>query len=221
MTVKESPDWLKNKLSTIGLHPINNIVDITNFILFAYGQPLHSFDADKIKGGKVVVKTMPEGTPFVTLDGVERKLSERDLMICNVEEPMCMGGVFGGLDSGISDGTKNVFLESAYFHPTWIRKSARRHQLSTDASFRFERGIDPNGTLYALKQAAMLVKELAGGTISMEIKDVNPVPAQDFKVDFNFEYADSLIGKKLDRQVMKSIVENLGIKVGTASLRCG
>ncbi|MBO7589558.1 MAG: phenylalanine--tRNA ligase subunit beta [Bacteroidaceae bacterium] len=213
VTVKESPDWLKNRLSTIGLHPINNIVDITNYILFAYGQPLHSFDADKIKGGKVVVKTMPEGTPFVTLDGVERKLSERDLMICNTEEPMCMGGVFGGLDSGISDSTKNVFLESAYFHPTWIRKSARRHQLSTDASFRFERGIDPNGTLYALKQAAMLVKELAGGTISMEIKDVNPVPAQDFKVSFSFDYADSLIGKRLDREVMRSIVENLGIKV--------
>ncbi|MBO4267743.1 MAG: phenylalanine--tRNA ligase subunit beta, partial [Bacteroidaceae bacterium] len=193
--------------------PINNIVDITNYILFAYGQPLHSFDADKIKGGKVVVKTMPEGTPFVTLDGVERKLSERDLMICNTEEPMCMGGVFGGLDSGISDATENVFLESAYFHPTWIRKSARRHQLSTDASFRFERGIDPNGTLYALKQAAMLVKELAGGTISMEIKDVNPVPAQDFKVSFSFDYADSLIGKRLDREVMRSIVENLGIKV--------
>ena len=213
VTVKESPDWLKNRLSTIGLHPINNIVDITNYILFAYGQPLHSFDADKIKGGKVVVKTMPEGTPFVTLDGVERKLSERDLMICNTEEPMCMGGVFGGLDSGISDSTKNVFLESAYFHPTWIRKSARRHQLSTDASFRFERGIDPNGTLYALKQAAMLVKELAGGTISMDIKDVNPVPARDFKVDFSFDYADSLIDKKLDRGTMRSIVENLGIKV--------
>ena len=184
VTVKESPDWLKNKLTAIGLHPINNIVDITNYILFAYGQPLHSFDADKIKGGKVVVKTMPEGTPFVTLDGIERKLSERDLMICNTEEPMCMGGVFGGLDSGISDSTKNVFLESAYFHPTWIRKSARRHQLSTDASFRFERGIDPNGTLYALKQAAMLVKELAGGTISMDIKDIYPSKIENFKIDF-------------------------------------
>ena len=128
-TVKESPDWLKQKLTIIGLHPVNNIVDITNYILFAYGQPLHSFDADKIKGGKVVERTMPEGTPFVTLDGVERKLSDRDLMICNIEEPMCIGGVFGGLDSGITDETVNVFLESAYFHPTWIRKSARRHQL--------------------------------------------------------------------------------------------
>lgn len=215
VTVKESPDWLKNRLSTIGLHPINNIVDVTNYILFAYGQPLHSFDADKIKGGKVVVRTMPEGTPFTTLDGVERKLSERDLMICNAQEPMCMAGVFGGLDSGIQDTTVNVFLESAYFHPTWIRKSARRHQLSTDASFRFERGIDPNGVIYALKQAAMLIKELAGGEIAMEITDNYPVPMNDFEVDFSFDYADSLIGKKLDRQVMKSIVENLGIKVGS------
>ncbi|MGX8689786.1 MAG: phenylalanine--tRNA ligase subunit beta, partial [Bacteroidaceae bacterium] len=217
ITVKESPDWLKNRLTAIGLHSINNIVDITNYILFAYGQPLHSFDADKIKGGKVVVKTMPEGTPFVTLDGIERKLSERDLMICNTSEPMCMGGVFGGLDSGISDSTKNVFLESAYFHPTWIRKSARRHQLSTDASFRFERGIDPNGTLYALKQAAMLVKELAGGTISMDIKDVYPSKIENFKIDFEFDYADRLIGKQLDRKVMKSIVENLGITVESFS----
>ena len=221
VTVKESPDWLKNKLSTIGLHPINNIVDITNYILFAYGQPLHSFDADKIKGGKVVVKTMPEGTPFVTLDGVERKLSERDLMICNTEDPMCMGGVFGGLESGISDSTVNVFLESAYFHPTWIRKSARRHQLSTDASFRFERGIDPNGTIYALKQAAMLVKELAGGTISMDIKDVYPSKIENFKIDFEFDYADRLIGKQIDRKVMKSIVENLGITVESFDEKTG
>lgn len=214
--IAESPEWLKNRLTAIGLHPINNVVDITNYILFAYGQPLHSFDADKIGGGKVVVKTMPQDTPFVTLDGVERKLSERDLMICDSEKPMCMGGVFGGLDSGISDSTVNVFLESAYFHPTWIRKSARRHQLSTDASFRFERGIDPNGCIYALKQAAMLVKELAGGTISMQITDVYPKPIEDFKVDFSFEYADNLIGKKLDRQVMQNIVSDLGIKVESA-----
>lgn len=163
VTVKESPEWLKRKMVAIGLNPINNVVDITNYILHAYGQPLHSFDADMIEGGKVVVKTMPEGTPFVTLDGQERKLSDRDLMICNVKEPMCIAGVFGGLKSGISENTKNVFLESAYFNPTWIRKCARRHQLSTDASFRFERGIDPNGVVYALKQAAMLIKELAGG----------------------------------------------------------
>lgn len=213
VTVKESPEWLKNRLSTIGLHPINNIVDVTNYILFAYGQPLHSFDADRIKGGKVVVRTMPEGTLFTTLDGIERKLSERDLMICNAQEPMCLAGVFGGLESGISDSTVNVFLESAYFHPTWIRKSARRHGLSTDASFRFERGIDPNGVIYALKQAAMMIKELAGGEIAMEITDAYPAPMQDFEVDFQFDYADRLIGKVLDRQVMKNIVENLGIKV--------
>lgn len=213
VTVKESPEWLKTRLSCIGIRPINNVVDVTNYILFAYGQPLHSFDADMIEGGKVVVKTMPEGTPFVTLDGVEHKLSERDLMICNCKEPMCIGGVFGGLKSGITENTKNVFLESAYFHPTWIRKTARRHQLSTDASFRFERGIDPNGVIYALEQAAMMVKELAGGTISMEIKDLYPQPIEDFKVDFKYDYADKLIGKVLERETMQSIVTNLGIKI--------
>lgn len=213
VSVKESPDWLKNKLSLIGLHPINNIVDITNYILHAYGQPLHCFDADKIKGGKIVVKTMPEGTPFVTLDGVERKLSDRDLMICNAEEPMCIGGVFGGLDSGTTEETKNVFLESAYFHPTWIRKSARRHGLQTDASFRFERGVDPNGTLYALKQAALLVKELAGGTISMEITDSNPHPVEDFAVELKYKYVDSLIGKHISEDTVKSIVRSLEMQV--------
>lgn len=213
VSVKESPDWLKNKLNLIGLHPINNIVDITNYILHAYGQPLHCFDADKIKGGKVIVKTLPEGTPFVTLDGVERKLSERDLMICNAEEPMCIGGVFGGLDSGTTEETKNVFLESAYFHPTWIRKSARRHGLQTDASFRFERGIDPNGTLYALKQAAILVKELAGGTVSMEITDSNPHPVDDFAVELKYEYVDALIGKHIPAETVKSIVSSLEMRI--------
>ena len=161
VTVKESPEWLQNKLRLIGVRPINNIVDITNYILHAYGQPMHCFDADKIKGGKIVVKTCAEGTPFVTLDEVERKLSDKDLMICNAEEPMCIAGVFGGLDSGTTETTTDVFLESAYFHPTWVRKTARRHGLSTDSSFRFERGIDPNITIYALKEAALLVKELA------------------------------------------------------------
>lgn len=213
VTIKESPDWLKRKMNAIGLHSINNVVDITNYILFAYGQPLHSFDADKIAGDRVVVKTMPEGTDFVTLDGQTRKLSERDLMICNAEEPMCIGGVFGGLKSGITEDTVNVFLESAYFHPTWIRKSARRHQLSTDASFRFERGIDPNGVIYALKQAAMLVKELAGGTISMEIKDVYPNPIENFIVDLRYDYTDSLIGKVLPRDVIKNILRNLDIVI--------
>ncbi len=213
VTVKESPEWLKNRLTAIGLHPINNVVDVTNYILFAYGQPLHSFDADRIDGGKVIVRTMPEGTPFVTLDGIGRKLSERDLMICNCNEPMCIGGVFGGQKSGITEQTVNVFLESAYFHPTWIRKSARRHQLSTDASFRFERGIDPNGVIYALKQAAMLIKELGGGSISMQIKDIYPTPIENFKVDFSYDYADRLTGKVLPRETMKSIITNLGITI--------
>ena len=213
VTVKESPDWLKNKLQIIGLRPINNIVDITNYILHAYGQPMHCFDADKIKGGKVVVRTFPEGTPFVTLDGVERKLSERDLMICNAEEPMCIAGVFGGLESGTTEETKNVFLESAYFHPTWIRKTARRHGLQTDASFRYERGTDPNNVIYALKQAAMLIKELAGGTISMEIKDVYPIPVEDFKVELEYNYVNNLIGANLSPETIKSIVASLEMKI--------
>ena len=213
VTVKESPEWLKNKLQIIGLRPINNIVDITNYILHAYGQPMHCFDADKIKGGKVVVRTFPEGTPFVTLDGVERKLSERDLMICNAEEPMCIAGVFGGLDSGTTEETKNVFLESAYFHPTWIRKTARRHALQTDASFRYERGTDPNNVIYALKQAAILIKELAGGTISMDIKDVYPVPVEDFKVELDYKYVNNLIGAEISPATVKSIVTSLEMKI--------
>ena len=213
VTVKESPEWLKDKLNTIGLRPINNIVDITNYILHAYGQPLHCFDADKIKGGKVVVQTLVEGTPFVTLDGVERKLSERDLMICNAEEPMCLAGVFGGLDSGTTEETKNVFIESAYFNPTSVRKTARRHGLSTDSSFRFERGIDPNITIYALKQAALLIKELAGGTVSMEISDNYPTPIADFKVDLQYAYVNSLIGKEIPAETVKSIVTSLEMKI--------
>ncbi|MBQ8593504.1 MAG: phenylalanine--tRNA ligase subunit beta, partial [Bacteroidaceae bacterium] len=213
VTVKESPEWLQNKLRIIGLRPINNIVDITNYILHAYGQPLHCFDADKIKGNTVVVKTMPEGTPFVTLDEVERKLSEKDLMICNTEEPMCIGGVFGGLESGTTETTQNVFLESAYFNPTWIRKSARRHGLNTDASFRFERGIDPNGCLYALKQAAILVKELAGGTIAMELTDIYPQPISDFNVELDYQYVNDLIGKEIPAETIKSIVESLEMKI--------
>ena len=213
VTVKESPEWLKNKLQIIGLRPINNIVDITNYILHAYGQPMHCFDADKIKGGKVVVRTMPEGTPFVTLDGEERKLSERDLMICNAEEPMCIAGVFGGLDSGTTEETKNVFLESAYFHPTWVRKTARRHGLQTDSSFRFERGTDPNCVIYALKQAAMLIKELAGGEIAMEIKDIYPAPVADFPVDIEYKYINNLIGADIAPETVKSIVSSLEMKI--------
>ena len=212
--VKESPEWLQKKLNTIGLRPINNIVDITNYIMMAYGQPLHCFDADMIKGQRIVVKTLPEGTPFVTLDGEEHKLSERDLAICNAEEPMCIAGVFGGKGSGTYEGTTNVVLESAYFHPTWIRKSARRHGLSTDASFRFERGIDPDGQIYALKQAAMLVKELAGGTISMEIKDVEAEGlAKAFPVNIRYAKVNDLIGKEIPAETVKSIVSSLEMQI--------
>ena len=213
VTVKESPEWLKDKLNTIGLRPINNIVDVTNYILHAYGQPLHCFDADKVKGGRVVVRTLAEGTPFVTLDEVERKLSDKDLMICNAEEPMCLAGVFGGLESGTTEQTKNIFLESAYFNPTSIRKSARRHGLNTDSSFRFERGIDPNITIYALKQAAILIKELAGGTVSMEICDIYPNPIADFKVELKYDYVNSLIGKEIPADTVKSIVASLEMKI--------
>ena len=211
--VKESPEWLQNKLRVIGLRPINNIVDITNYIMMAYGQPLHCFDADMILGKNVVVKTMPEGTPFVTLDGEEHKLSNRDLAICNAEEPMCIAGVFGGKGSGTYDSTVNVLLESAYFNPTWIRKSARRHGLSTDASFRFERGIDPNGQIYALKQAAILAKELAGAKVSMQIVDIYPNPLPDFNVSLKYNYVDTLIGKHIPTETIKSIVTSLEMKI--------
>ena len=211
--VKESPEWLKTKLNTIGLRPINNIVDITNYVMMAYGQPLHTFDADMVKGHKIVVKTMPEGTPFQTLDGEEHKLSDRDLAICNAEDPMCIAGVFGGKGSGTYETTKNVVLESAYFHPTWIRKSARRHGLSTDASFRFERGVDPNGTIYALQQAAILCKELAGGKVSMEICDVYPEPMQNAVVDLTYKYVHDLVGKDIPVDKIKSICESLEMKV--------
>ncbi len=211
--VKESPEWLKNKLNTIGLRPINNIVDITNYVMMAYGQPLHTFDADMVKGHQIVVKTMPEGTPFQTLDGEEHKLSDRDLAICNAEDPMCIAGVFGGKGSGTYETTKNVVLESAYFHPTWIRKSARRHGLSTDASFRFERGVDPNGTIYALQQAAILCQELAGGKVSMEICDVYPEPIKNAVVDLSFKYVHDLVGKDIDPEIIKAICLSLEMEI--------
>lgn len=211
--VKESPEWLQNKLKVIGLRPINNIVDITNYVMMAYGQPMHCFDADMVTGHKIVVRTQPEGTKFVTLDGEEHTLGEHDLSICNAEEPMCIAGIFGGKGSGTYDTTTNVVLESAYFHPTWIRKSARRHGLSTDASYRFERGIDPNGTIYALKQAAILCKQLAGGKVSMEIKDVYPNPMADARVQLDYEYVDRLIGKEIGHDMIKAIVESLEMKV--------
>lgn len=212
ITVKESPEWMQNILRTIGVRPINNIVDITNYIVHELGQPLHCFDADVV-GKKVIVKTLPEGTPFTTLDGVERKLSDRDLMICNENGPMCIAGVFGGLDSGVTEKTVNVFLESAYFHPTWIRKSARRHGLNTDASFRFERGIDPLYTDYVLKHAALLVQELAGGTVSSEIKDVYPVPFSKFNVDITYKKINTLIGKDIPVETVKSIVGSLEMEI--------
>lgn len=211
--VKESPEWLQNKLKTIGLRPINNIVDITNYVMMALGQPLHCFDADMVKGHKIVVKTMPEGTPFQTLDGVEHKLSDRDLAICNAEEPMCIAGVFGGKGSGTYETTRNVVLESAYFHPTWIRKSARRHGLSTDASFRFERGVDPNATVEALKYAAILCKELAGGKVSMDICDVYPEKIENAQVDLKYSYVNSLIGKVIPADTIKNICDSLEMKV--------
>ncbi|MCR4922364.1 MAG: phenylalanine--tRNA ligase subunit beta [Bacteroidaceae bacterium] len=211
--VKESPEWLQDRLRIIGLRPINNIVDITNYIMMAYGQPLHCFDADMIEGRQVVVKTMPEGTPFVTLDGVEHKLSDHDLAICNAREPMCIAGVFGGKGSGTYETTKDVLLESAYFNPTWIRRSARRHGLSTDASFRFERGIDPHGQIYALKQAAIMARELAGAKVSMQIVDVCPRPASDFTVTLDYAYVDALIGKHIPAETVKSILKSLEIRI--------
>ena len=211
--VGESPKWLKDLLSTIGQRPINNIVDVTNFILLGLNQPLHCFDLAKVKGDKVVVKTCPEGTKFVTLDGVERTLTERDLMICNAEEPMCIGGVFGGLDSGVTDTTTDIFLESAYFHPTWIRKSARRFGLNTDASFRFERGIDPNATVDNLKVAAMLIKEVAGGEICGEVVDIKNQEFPDFAVELRYDYVEGLIGKNIGKDTIKSILQSLEMKI--------
>ena len=211
--VKESPQWLKDRLSVIGLRPINNIVDITNYVMMAYGQPMHCFDADMVKGHEIVVRTQPEGTKFVTLDGVEHSLGEHDLSICNAEDPMCIAGVFGGKGSGTYDTTTKVVLESAIFHPTWIRKSARRHQLSTDASFRFERGIDPEGVIYALKQAAILCQRLAGAKVSMEICDEYPSKVEASVVDLAYDYVHQVIGKEIGPKTIKSICESLEMKI--------
>jgi phenylalanyl-tRNA synthetase beta chain len=215
--VGESPDWLKNRLRTIGLRPINNVVDVTNFVLHELGQPLHAFDASRIKGGKVIVRTMPEGTKFVTLDGVERTLSAHDLMICNAEEAMCIGGVFGGLDSGVTEETTDVFLESACFHPSWIRKTARRFGLNTDASFRFERGLDPNRTLYVLKRAALLMKEIAGGVIVGRIQDVYPEEVKPYPVDVTYRKINALTGMEIAPATVKSILSSLEMDVVSES----
>ncbi len=217
VVVKESPEWLKNKLKLIGLKPINNIVDITNFVLFETGQPLHAFDAAEIKGGKVVVRTLDAGTKFVTLDGIEREMHQDDLMICDTSLAMCIAGVFGGLHSGVKDSTTSIFLESAWFDSVYIRKTARRHTLSTDASFRFERGTDPNGTIFALKRAALLIKELAGGEISSEIVDVYPSPVVDFQVDVTYANIKRLIGVDLGKEKIKHILDALEIRIESES----
>ncbi len=211
--VKESPEWLKNKLTLIGQRPINNIVDATNYAMLGLGHPFHAFDAAYITGGQVIVKTLPEGTKFVTLDEVERTLSDRDLMICNDKEGMCIGGVFGGMKSGVTENTKDIFLECAYFNPTWIRKTARRHGLNTDSSFRFERGCDPNDTLYVLKYTAMLIQQIAGGKITGEIQDIYPNPIQKPKVELSYNKVNALIGKHIDKDTVKSILDSLEIGI--------
>lgn len=213
VTVKESPDWLKNKLLLIGLRPINNIVDITNFVLHETGHPLHAFDAHYITGNEVVVRTEPEKTKFITLDEQEHELSAHDLMICNAEEGMCIAGVFGGLHSGVTEQTKDIFLESAYFHPTWVRKTARRHGLSTDSSFRFERGADPDNTVYVLKRAALLIKELAGGEIEGDIRDIYPSPIEKPRVTLSYSKVNDLIGKTIPTATIKSILESLEMEI--------
>ena len=211
--IEGSPEWLKNRLKSIGIEPKNNIVDITNYVLHETGQPLHAFDAGKIKGNKIVVKTLREKTKFTTLDEVERELSVEDLMICNEKEGMCLAGVFGGFDSGVSDNTTSIFLESAYFNPVSVRKTSKRHNLSTDSSFRFERGCDPNMTIYALKRATLLIKEIAGGEISSEIVDIYPNEIKHFEVELSYQKLDSLIGEKIERESVKSILTDLEIEV--------
>ncbi len=211
--IAPSPEWLQRRLIAIGMNPKNNVVDITNFILHETGQPLHAFDASKITGDKIVVRTCPEGTEFVTLDGVSRKLSAQDLMICNAEKPMCIAGVFGGLDSGVTDSTTEVFIESAYFNPVWIRKTAKRHGLSTDASFRYERGIDPNMTPYALKRAALLIQELAGGKVTSPITDLYPVRIEPFRFEVSFDRIKKLIGKNIPDETIRKIILALDVKI--------
>ncbi|MGF1556326.1 phenylalanine--tRNA ligase subunit beta [Paucihalobacter sp.] len=217
LKVAESPNWLQNRLKAIGLWPINNIVDITNYVLHELGQPLHAFDASKIKGNKIEVKTVKTGTKFISLDGVERILDEEDLMVCDAEKPMCIAGVFGGKDSGVSDGTTSIFLESAYFSPIAVRKTAKRHGLNTDASFRFERGIDPNITEYALKRATLLILEIAGGKVSSDIIDVYPKKIEDCQVRLNFENTRLLIGEEIPKETIKSILTSLEIKVNNVT----
>ena len=213
VTIKESPEWLKNSLLAIGLRPINNIVDVTNFVLHECGQALHAFDADKIKGNEIHVRYARQGEKFVTLDGVEREMNERDLMIANAEEAMCIAGVFGGLESGVTEKTKNVFLESAYFDPVTIRKTSRRHQLQTDASFRYERGCDPNNTLYVLKRAALLMQEVAGGQIAMEVTDQGQTVWEPWPVTLDIHRVNSLIGKAIGEDTIETILRALEMEI--------
>ena len=215
--VSESPKWLQNRLKAIGLTPKNNIVDATNYVLHELGQPLHAFDTNKITGHKVIVKTLPKGTKFTTLDDVERELHEDDLMICDAEKPMCIAGVFGGAHSGVSEHTTSIFLESAYFNPVSVRKTAKRHALNTDASFRFERGIDPNITGYALKRAALLIQEIAGGEITSDLLDFYPKKIEDFQVRLSFDNAKKLIGEEISKETIKSILTSLDIKVNNVT----
>ena len=211
--VADSPEWIQNKLKAIGITPINNIVDITNYVLHETGQPLHAFDIAKIEGKKVVVAPVKDKTKFTTLDDVERELSSDDLMISNTSSPMCIAGVFGGADSGVSESTTDVFLESAYFNPVSVRKTAKRHTLSTDASFRFERGCDPNITVYALKRAALLITEICGGEIASEITDIYPSKIEHFEVELTYAKMDALIGEVIDREVVKAILTDLEIEI--------
>jgi phenylalanyl-tRNA synthetase beta chain len=213
VTVGESPEWLKNRLKAVGLNPINNVVDITNFVQHEAGQPLHAFDADKIEGKKVIIRNLPAGSKFITLDNVERSLSSRDLMICNPKEGMCIAGVFGGIKSGITDLTKNIFLESAYFNPVAIRKTSKRHGLKTDASFRFERGADPNITTWALMRAIVLIKEIAGGKISSDVVDIYPKPFVNIEIDVFYKNINRLIGKKIEPVIVKKILSLLDIGI--------
>ena len=215
ISVKESPTWLQNRLKAIGLTPKNNIVDATNYVLHELGQPLHAFDTAKIKGNKIEVKTVAAGTKFTTLDGIERELHQEDLMICNAEAPMCIAGVLGGLNSGVTENTTSIFLESAYFNPVAIRKTAKRHALNTDASFRFERGIDPNITKYALKRAALLIQDIAGGEITSAIEDIYPTKIEDFQVFLAFDTAKKLIGQEIPKETIKSILSSLDIKINS------
>ena len=211
--VAESPEWLRRRLETLGINPINNVVDITNYVLHETGNPLHAFDAAMIKGNKITVKTTAQDTKFISLDEVERKLNAEDLMICNSEDAMCIAGVFGGLESGVNSNTTSIFLEAAYFNPIYVRKTAKRHALNTDASFRFERSVNPNTVVWALKRAALLIKEIAGGTISSEIVDLYPNPIEHFKVDFSYDKCDRLIGEALNRDTIKEILSNLEIDI--------